>query len=221
MQRRVWRSFQELDTINAGTKRGYGVLRLIGPSATTNRDSSSGVAISKCAGTAANSWCGSSFANVRRLESNTSQALRAPSRGHPGKLGKVHMHNFTVLTAVTMMVVSSATFAHESGEREMDSGALRKAVAGKTVHLATALGSLPINYRTDGTMFGRAGFLASYTGSDRDRGRWWIVGDKLCQRWNTWLGGKSYCFWLRQLGATVHWTRDDGLSGLAAIARRR
>jgi len=43
----------------------------------SNRDSSSGVAISKCAGTAANSWCGSSFANVRGLESNTSQALRA------------------------------------------------------------------------------------------------------------------------------------------------
>ena len=42
--------------------------------------------------------------------------------------------------------------------------------------------------------------LAAYTGSTRDRGTWWVVADKLCQRWNNWLGGKSYCFTLRQQG---------------------
>jgi len=101
----------------------------------------------------------------------------------------------------------------------MDNGALRKAVAGKTVHLATPMGGLPINYRADGTMSGKAGSLALYTGSERDRGRWWIVADKLCQRWNSWLGGRSYCFALRQQGGTVHWTRNDGLSGVATIPR--
>lgn len=102
----------------------------------------------------------------------------------------------------------------------MDNGALRKAVAGKTVHLATPLGGLPIRYRIDGTMSGSAGTLASYTGSERDRGRWWVVADKLCQRWNTWLGGRSYCFTLReQGGGTVHWIRNDGLSGVATIVR--
>jgi hypothetical protein len=102
----------------------------------------------------------------------------------------------------------------------MTSDALRKTVAGKTVHLATPLGGLPISYRADGTMWGRAGSLAAYTGSERDRGRWWVVADKLCQRWNTWLGGRSYCFTLRQQGgSTVHWTRSDGLSGTASIVR--
>jgi len=61
--------------------------------------------------------------------------------------------------------------------------------------------------------------LAAYTGSTRDRGTWWIVAGKLCQRWNNWLGGKSHCFTLRQQGETVQWTRDDGLSGVATISR--
>ena len=131
------------------------------------------------------------------------------------------MRSARVFAAAIMVVVGSAAFGNEPIEGQMDSSALRKAVAGKTVHLATPLGGLPINYRTDGTMSGRAGTLASYIGSERDRGRWWVVADKLCQRWNTWLSGKSYCFRLRQQGATVHWTRNDGLSGVATIARGR
>jgi hypothetical protein len=101
----------------------------------------------------------------------------------------------------------------------MDGGNLRKAVVGKTVHLATPMGGLPISYRADGTMSGSAGTLAAYTGLLSDRGRWWVVADKLCQRWNSWLGGRSHCFTLRHEGGTVHWTRDDGLSGVATIAR--
>jgi hypothetical protein len=125
----------------------------------------------------------------------------------------------TGLTVAILLAVGSAAVAQESDASHMDSATLRKAVAGKTVHLATPLGGLPINYRADGTMSGSAGALASYTGSERDRGRWWVVADKLCQRWNSWLGAKSYCFRLRQQGATVHWTRNDGLTGVATITR--
>jgi len=110
--------------------------------------------------------------------------------------------------------------AHGMEEGELVGDGLIKAVAGKTVNLVTPLGALPINYRRDGTMWGRAGSLSVYTGSDRDRGRWWVAAGKLCQRWSTWLGGKSYCFKLRQDGPTVHWTRSDGLSGTATIARQ-
>lgn len=110
--------------------------------------------------------------------------------------------------------------ASDARPTAMDSGALHAAVAGKTVSLNTPLGALPIVYRGDGTMWGKAGVLAVYTGSERDRGRWWVVADKLCQRWTTWLGGKSYCFRLRQDGAVVHWTRNDGLSGTATITGR-
>jgi hypothetical protein len=123
------------------------------------------------------------------------------------------------LAVAMMMAMAGAAIAQEAGDAHLDNTALRKTIEGKTVQLATPLGGLPINYRPDGTMFGKAGILASYTGSDHDRGRWWVVANKLCQRWNTWLGGKSYCFRLRQNGETVHWTRSDGLSGVATIAR--
>jgi hypothetical protein len=26
-----------------------------------------------------------------------------------------------------------------------------------------------------------------------DRGKWWISGNQLCQRWTSWMDGKSYC----------------------------
>lgn len=101
---------------------------------------------------------------------------------------------------------------------DLDGDGLRRAISGKTVSLSTPMGGLPISYRADGTMHGSAGALASYTGAARDSGRWWITADQLCQRWNTWLGGVPYCFRLRQEGASVHWTRDDGVSGVATIA---
>jgi hypothetical protein len=112
-----------------------------------------------------------------------------------------------------------ANLSARASDAQMDNGALHKAIAGKTVHLATPLGALPINYRGDGTMWGSAGTLSVYTGSNRDQGRWWIAADRLCQRWNNWLGGRSYCFILRQEGSVVHWTRSDGLQGTATIAR--
>jgi hypothetical protein len=120
-----------------------------------------------------------------------------------------------VAIAVAVLVAGSVAWA---GDPELEGETLRKAIVGKTVSLNTPMGGLPISYRADGTMQGRAGPLADYAGAARDSGRWWIVADQLCQRWNTWLGGTSYCFKLRQQGASVHWTRSDGLSGLATIA---
>jgi hypothetical protein len=115
-------------------------------------------------------------------------------------------------------VIGAAT-AIASDQRELTGDAMRKALPGRTIHLSTPLGRLPISFRADGTMWGSAGSMASYVGSERDRGRWWIAANQLCQRWNTWLGGQSYCFRLRQHGSTVYWTRNDGLSGVATIGR--
>jgi hypothetical protein len=101
------------------------------------------------------------------------------------------MRHVTALAAAIMMIAIGTSVAQESSG-QMDSEALRKAVGGRT----------------------------TYVGSERDRGRWWVVADKLCQRWNRWLDAKSYCFKLRQQeGRTVHWTRNDGVSGIATIAR--
>jgi hypothetical protein len=128
------------------------------------------------------------------------------------------MRHVTVVAAAMMAVAGSAG-AGPADQREMNGEALRKALTGRTIHLSTPLGGLPISFRADGTMWASAGSLASYVGSARDRGRWWIAANQLCQRWNTWLGGQPYCFRLRQQGRIVHWIRNDGLSGVATITR--
>jgi hypothetical protein len=118
------------------------------------------------------------------------------------------------LAAMALAAVGAA-----ASDLQLEGDALRRAIAGKTVSLDTPMGGLPISYRADGTMSGLAkGALAAYAGAAQDGGRWWVVADQLCQRWNTWLGGASYCFRLRQQGGSVHWTRQDGLSGVATIA---
>jgi hypothetical protein len=120
------------------------------------------------------------------------------------------------------MFVTAAAFcaafgvAAAEGEGE---GALRKIVSGRTIELNTPMGGLPISYRMDGTMRGKAENLAYYTGSTQDSGIWWITANKLCQRWHKWLDGKSYCFTLQQQGRAVQWTRNDGLTGTATIRR--
>lgn len=136
----------------------------------------------------------------------------------PKNEGRAFMRHLSIL-AVAVGLAASAAAAGAYDQREMDGQALRKALTGRTIHLTTPLGRLPISFRADGTMWGRAGSLASYVGSERDRGRWWIAANQLCQRWNVWLGGRSYCFRLRQRGGTVLWTRNDGLRGVATITR--
>jgi len=106
-----------------------------------------------------------------------------------------------------------------AAETVADAQSPRKIVSGRTIELDTPLGGLPISYRMDGTMRGKAENLAYYTGSSEDSGFWWIAANKLCQRWQKWLDGKSYCFTLQQRGRAVQWTRNDGMTGTATIRR--
>jgi hypothetical protein len=91
-------------------------------------------------------------------------------------------------------------------------------VSGKTVRLETAVGSIPISFRADGTMTGRSSDMANYLGRSYDTGTWWIADNQLCQKWKMWMDSKSYCFTLRQSGAKVHWTRNDGLKGVITVS---
>lgn len=96
--------------------------------------------------------------------------------------------------------------------------ALRLVVSGRTVLIETPIGSFPICYRRDGTMTGQAPAFVASLGTEKDRGQWWVADDCLCQRWYRWLDAKQYCFKLQRIGAaTVHWLRDDGVSGTATI----
>ncbi len=100
--------------------------------------------------------------------------------------------------------------------------AIKSLIAGKTFLLDTPLGSsIPIAFRADGTMSGRASItLASMLGASSDSGKWWVDKARLCQKWRIWFDKENQCLKLRQAGSTIHWTRDDGKSGTARISTR-
>jgi len=97
---------------------------------------------------------------------------------------------------------------------------LRQAISGKTVYLNISGFELPIRYAANGRMSGKmSAMAASFSRGDgaQDRGKWWVAGDQLCQRWTSWMDGKSYCYRLTRNGAKVQWVRNDGRSGTARI----
>ena len=100
--------------------------------------------------------------------------------------------------------------------------AIKSLVNGKTFLLDTPLGSaIPIAFRADGTMSGRANAtLASMLGAEHDSGKWWVERGRLCQRWRVWFDKENQCLKLKQKGATIHWVRDDGKTGTAKISTK-
>lgn len=97
---------------------------------------------------------------------------------------------------------------------------LRKAVSGKTVYLRISGFELPIRYSPGGSMAGSMGAVASTLARGdgaSDRGKWWVSGSQLCQRWSSWMEGKSYCYKFTRRGNSVSWVRNDGRSGSARI----
>jgi hypothetical protein len=69
-------------------------------------------------------------------------------------------------------------------------------------------------------MSGKMGAVtASFSRGDgaSDSGKWWVENDQLCQKWTSWMDGKSYCYKLTQNGSSVQWVRNDGRSGTARI----
>ncbi len=96
---------------------------------------------------------------------------------------------------------------------------LRESIAGKTVLIMMSLGSLPVAYRTDGTMSAQSRAAGVATGVAKDTGRWWVSGNNLCQKWRKWFSGQQYCHAMSKKGEILHWVRDDGLSGTAKTLR--
>jgi hypothetical protein len=97
---------------------------------------------------------------------------------------------------------------------------LRQTVAGKRIYLAVPLGGeFPLFYRADGRVdgSGESVGLGRFL-KPTDSGRWWIQGNRLCQRWTSWYNGKVFCFTVKPAGqGKIAWSRDDGYSGVARI----
>lgn len=91
-------------------------------------------------------------------------------------------------------------------------------VAGKTITISSAYGSMPVRYNAGGTMTASSKAMIALTGSSRDSGTWRIAGKQFCQRWNVWYGGKEQCFSISKTGSTVHWRSSEGHTGTAVAA---
>lgn len=123
-----------------------------------------------------------------------------------------------ILQLLLLLVVQFGSVAAALADpTKLTDEALRQSVSDRTVLIQTPVGSIPIRYKGDGTMSGQAPLFVAGLGTQKDYGQWWIAGDRLCQRWHRWLDAKAHCFRLQRIGGTVHWLRDDGLSGTATI----
>jgi hypothetical protein len=123
-----------------------------------------------------------------------------------------------LLTAAFSALTLGAALAAEPASLSGDE--LRKAVSGKTVYLRISGFELPISYSPGGSMAGSMGEVAATLArgeSASDRGKWWVSGSQLCQRWSSWMEGKTYCYTLTRRGNSVAWVRNDGRSGSARI----
>lgn len=118
------------------------------------------------------------------------------------------------------MLAATLLPAATAAEPQLARADLQGFVAGKTFILETRMGSMPISYRGNGTMHGRAGSqpLAAFAGQAQDHGVWWVAGGQICQRWAKWLEGRSHCFTFRIDGRVVHWRSSEGHEGTAVIA---
>lgn len=98
---------------------------------------------------------------------------------------------------------------------------LKSLVPGTLIEIDTPLNTvLPVRFGTDGLMTGEARELTSVLGAEKDRGRWWVVGDKLCLKWFRWFDAEQQCLTLKQDDNRIYWQEDAGKSGTATIIQR-
>ena len=124
---------------------------------------------------------------------------------------------FAALIAGIAVAATPALASAQLSEQE-----IRDTVAGKRIYLKVPLGGeFPLYYQTNGSVSGSgdAVGLGRFM-QPKDQGRWWVRGDRLCQKWESWYDGKQFCFTLsRGDGNTLFWRRDDGVTGRARIGQ--
>lgn len=104
----------------------------------------------------------------------------------------------------------------------LNADAIRATLPGSVLKLDTPLGMVvPIKFDGDGLMSGDAGQLASYLGSQKDRGRYWLAEDRICYKWFRWFSGEQHCLTIQRDGQRILWQREDGETGTATLEERQ
>jgi hypothetical protein len=123
------------------------------------------------------------------------------------------------LAGLSAMVAVLAAAPSASAET-LEGAELKSFMSGKRIYIAVPLGGeIPLNYRKSGRVdgTGEAVGLGKYM-SPKDSGRWWVSGNKVCQKWQEWYKGRTFCFTVTKLSQnSIRWVRDDGKSGVARV----
>ena len=131
-------------------------------------------------------------------------------------------HRVARLLAAGVVGAGLAVALPAEARTPMDGSQIKQTISGKRIYLKTPFGGeFPLNYRRNGKVDGegQAVGLGRFM-QPEDQGRWWVRGNRLCQKWQNWYDGKRFCFTLsRGEGDRLYWTRDDGLEGRARIGR--
>jgi hypothetical protein len=129
---------------------------------------------------------------------------------------------FFAIALCALAMAVSAPEAHANKGQPLKGAELKSFIAGKRIYLATPLGGeLPLYYRSNGVVdgSGEAIGLGRYL-APKDSGRWWVKGDRVCQKWKEWYKGRTFCFTVAKLSNTkLRWVRDDGEQGIARLGR--
>ena len=102
----------------------------------------------------------------------------------------------------------------------MKAADIRADIVGHRIFLATPFGGeFPLNYRPIGIVDGDGEALGlGRFAQPADNGRWWVQGDRLCQKFAKWYDGERMCFRLDRTGPkSLNWLQDNGRSGQARI----
>ena len=130
--------------------------------------------------------------------------------------GDLIVRNTLCFIAIASCVLKANAVAAEPIQLNAD--AIKTTLPGSVLKLDTPLGMVvPIKFDGDGLMSGDAGQLASYLGSQKDRGRYWVAEDRICYKWFRWFSGEQHCLAIQRDGQRIFWRRDDGETGTATL----
>jgi hypothetical protein len=91
-------------------------------------------------------------------------------------------------------------------------------LSGATVEMDTPLGpKITVRYVAGGRLSGNAAELSSYLGAPTDSGRWWVEGNRLCNKWMKWFEAEVQCLDLKREGQKIVWQNQTGTRGTATI----
>lgn len=151
-------------------------------------------------------------AREQQIDLDGATLIRKVDRG----FGVFNVRNTLFIFAVASYMLNAHPAAAEPVQ--LNGEAIKTTLPGSVLKLDTPLGMVvPIKFESNGLMTGDAGQLASYLGSQKDRGRYWLREDRICYKWFRWFSGEQHCLAIRRDGQRIFWQRDDGESGTATL----